>query len=115
MDREWPKEGLVKKLLLAGLVTMLGLVPVCSLAQSEERILVGQVQSVHESLTEITLTDGTALLTPPGVRFQPGALEAGVFVVAVYREQENGNKILTRLSVTRRTAPAVPSKSTMRD
>ena len=105
----------MKKLLLAGLVTMLGLGPVSSRAQSEERILVGQVQSVHQSLTEITLTDGTALLTPPGVRFQPVALEAGMLVIAVYREQENGNKILTRLSVMRRAAPAAPSKSTRRD
>src|SRR5262249_19172330 len=90
-----PREGFVKKLLLAGLITMFGLIPVCALAQREEKILVGQVQSVHESMTEITLTDGTALVTPPGVRFQPGALEAGMFVIAVYWEQENGNKILT--------------------
>ena len=105
----------MNKLLLVGLVTMLGLVPVASMAQPEEKILVGQVQSVHESLTEITLTDGTALVTPPGVRFQPGAVEAGMFVIARYWEQENGNKILTRLSVARRTDPGVPRKSTMRD
>jgi hypothetical protein len=105
----------VKKLLLAGLVTTLGLFPVCSLAQRAEKILVGQVQSVHESLTEITLTDGTALLTAPGVRFQPGDVEAGMLVIAGYWEQENGNKILTRLSASRRTEPKVPSKSNMRD
>jgi mannose-6-phosphate isomerase-like protein (cupin superfamily) len=69
-------------------------------------------------LTEITLTDGTALLTPPGVSFQPGNpgnVEAGMLVIAGYWEQENGNKILTRLSATRRTEPRVPSKPTMRD
>jgi hypothetical protein len=114
-SRVGPEEGFVKKLLVAGLLTMLGLIPVCSLAQSDEKILVGEVQSVHESLTEITLTDGTALLTPPGVRFQPDALEAGIFVIAVYWEQENGNKIVSRLSVARRTRPAAPSTSTIRD
>jgi hypothetical protein len=105
----------VKKLLLAGLVTILGLFPICSLAQRAEKILVAQVQNVHESLTEITLTDGTALLTPSGIRFQPGDVEAGMLVIAGYWEQENGNKMLTRLSATRRTEPKVPSKSTMRD
>ena len=105
----------MKKLLLAGTVTVLGLLPVTSLAQREERILVGRVQSVHESLTEITLTEGTALLTPPGVRFEPGAVEAGMLVIAVYWEQENGNKTLTRLSVARQAVPAVPSKSTIRE
>jgi hypothetical protein len=105
----------VKKLLLAVVVTMLGLVPLASLAQREEKIAIGQVQSVHESQTEIMLQDGTALLTPPGVRFRPGEVEAGMFVVAGYWEQENGNKILTRLSVMRRTDLGVPRKSTMRD
>jgi hypothetical protein len=115
MHQERLEEGFVKKLLLAGLIAMLGLVPVCSVAQPEEKILVGQVESVHESGTEMTLADGTMLLTPPGVRFQPGALQAGMLVIAVYWEQENGNKILSRLSVARQRAPAVPSESTLRD
>jgi hypothetical protein len=29
---------------------------------------------------------------------RPGAVQQGMQVVAVYREQENGNKILTRLA-----------------
>ena len=94
----------MKKLMLAGLVAMLGLAPVGSFsqayaqAQPDEKVIIGEVQSVDESGTELTLTDGTRLLTPPGAMFRPGALQQGMQVVAVYREQENGNKILTRLA-----------------
>ena len=94
----------MKKLMLAGLIATLGLAPTGSFrqayaqAQVEEKVIIGEVQSVDESGTELTLTDGTRLLTPPGAMFRPGALQQGMQVVAVYREQENGNKILTRLA-----------------
>jgi hypothetical protein len=111
------QEGLVKKLLSVVLVTLIGLAPAFALAQAqaEEKILVGEVQSVDESGTEITLRDGTKLLTPPGAVVRPGALTEGMLVVAGYREEENGNKILTRLS--RRpseAAPAAPTESPKR-
>lgn len=97
----------MKKLLFALAVPML-FAPVLSQAQqqSEEKMLVGRVQSVDPSGTEITLTDGTRLLTPPGARLQPGALEQGVLVVAVYRERENGDKVLMRLSREQREPAA---------
>jgi hypothetical protein len=107
----------MKKLLLAVLVALIGLGPAVALAQAqaEERILVGKVQSVDESRTEITLTDGTKLLTPPGSMVRPGALEEGMVVVAVYREEENGNKILRRLSRgENEPAPAPPIESPKR-
>ena len=94
----------MKKFMLAGLVAMLGLVLIAPISQayaqtqSEEKVIIGEVQSVDASGTEITLTDGTTLLTPPGAMLRPGALQQGMQVVAVYREQENGNKILTRLA-----------------
>jgi hypothetical protein len=96
----------LKKLMLAGLVAMLGFAPAVTLAQTqaEEKMLVGQVQSVDETGTKITLTDGTKLLTPPGSVIRPGALQEGTTVVAMYRE-ENGDKILTKLSL-RQGAPA---------
>ena len=87
-------------------VTLVGMVLVCVLAplyalaqtQSEEKMLVGRVQSVDDSGTELTLADGTKLLTPPGAQFNPGALERGMIVIAMYREQGDGRKVLTRLS-----------------
>jgi hypothetical protein len=109
----------VNKLLLAALVAMIGLAPALALAQAQakEKIVVGEVQSVDESRTEITLTDGTKLLTPPGAMVRPGALEEGMLVVAVYREEENGNKILTRLARGQREpapAPTPPIESPRR-
>ncbi len=90
----------MKKLILAALVATLGLAPMTTLAQTqpEEKVIIGEVQNVDASGTQITLTDGTVLLTPPGAMLRPGALQQGMQVVAVYREQENGNKILTRLA-----------------
>ena len=87
-------------------VMLVGMVLVCALGssyalaqtQSEEKMLVGQVQSVDDSGTELTLADGTKLLTPPGAQFNPGALEKGMIVIAMYREQGDGRKVLTRLS-----------------
>ena len=106
----------MKKLMLAGLVAVLGLAPAVALAQAqaEETILVGQVQSVDETGTKITLTDGTKLLTPPGSVIPPGALPEGTMVVTMYRE-ENGDKILTKLSLTQSApAPSTPSESPKR-
>ena len=77
-------------------------------------MLVGQVQSVDETGTEISLIDGAKLLTPPGSMLRPGALEEGMVVVAVYRE-ENGDKILTKLSLGHsEPAPSTPSESSKR-
>jgi len=90
--------------MLAGLVAALGLAPAGSLSQAsaqtqpEEKVIIGEVQSGDASGTELTLTDGTKLLTPPGAMLRPGAVQQGMQVAAVYREQENGNKILTRLA-----------------
>jgi len=99
----------LKKLMLAGLVAVLGLAPAVALAQAQakEMMLVGQVQSVDETGTKITLTDGTKLLTPPGSVIRPGDLEEGTMVVAMYRE-ENGDKILIKLAVGQ-SAPAPPT------
>jgi len=109
MPRRAAKEGAVKKWILAGLIATMGLAPALVLAQTrsesgpppaqgEERMLVGQVQSVDDSGTELTLTDGTKLLTPPGSRLRPGLLNEGMLIVAMYREL-NGDKILTRISL----------------
>ena len=76
--------------------------------QPQEKILQGEVQSIDESRTEITLTDGTTLVTPPGARLRPGALERGTIVIATYRE-ENGNNVLTGLLV--RDDERVPAAS----
>jgi hypothetical protein len=106
----------LKKLMLAGLVAVLGIAPAFALvqAQAEEKMLVGQVQGVDETGTQITLTDGTKLLTPPGSVVRPGALQEGTMVVAMYRE-ENGDKILTKLSLTQSApAPSTPSESPKR-
>jgi len=85
---------------LVGLVAVFALAPPYALAQtqSDEKMLVGWVQSVDESGTELILADGTKLVTPPGAQFNPGALEEGIVVVAMYREQDDGRKVLTRLS-----------------
>jgi hypothetical protein len=107
------KEDSLKKLMLAGLVAVLGFAPAFALAQAqgEEKMLVGQVQTVDETGTKITLTDGTKLLTPPGSVVRPGALQEGTMVVAMYRE-ENGDKILTKLSLRQGApAPSTPSES----
>jgi hypothetical protein len=104
------------KLMLAGLLAVLGLAPAVALAQAqpEETILVGQVQSVDETGTKITLTDGTELVTPPGSVIRPGALQPGTMVVAMYRE-ENGDKMLTGLSLTQsKPAPSTPGESPKR-
>ena len=105
----------MKKLILAGLVAVLGLTPAFALAQAqaEEKTLVGRVQSVDDTGTALTLTDGTTLLTPPGSMLRPGVLEKGMVVIAMYRE-ENGDKILTSISVGRDEAPSTPGESPRR-
>ncbi len=64
----------------------------------EERRIEGQVRSVDPSGTEITLTDGTKLTTPPQTTLEPGVLTEGAIVVASYRE-ENGKNVLTELAL----------------
>jgi Protein of unknown function (DUF1344) len=106
--------GSLKKLMLAGLVAVLGFAPAFALAQAQEKILVGQVQSVDETGTQITLTDGTKLLTPLGSVIRPRALQVGTRVVAMYLE-ENGDKIVTKLSLKQsEPAPSTPSESPKR-
>lgn len=78
----------------------------------EEKRIEGQVQSVDPSGTEITLTDGTKLATPPRTVLKPGVITEGTAVIASYRE-ENGRKVLTALSVKEPAAspPGVPRSS----
>jgi Protein of unknown function (DUF1344) len=64
----------------------------------EERRIEGQVRSVDPSGTEITLTDGTKLTTPPQTTLEPGVLKEGAIVIASYRE-ENGKNVLTELAL----------------
>src|SRR5262245_2967202 len=130
MPRHAAQEGSVKKLILAGLVVTVGFAPALVFAQTkgesseqapapgreqapsqgEERMVVGQVQSVDESGTELTLTDGTKLLTPPGSRLRPGVLNEGMLVVARYRE-ENGGKTRISLGQSAPAGPAAPEDS----
>ena len=97
------------KLMLAGLIAVLGFAPAFALAQAQQQMAVGQVQSVDGTGTKITLTDGTKLLTRLGSVIRPRALQAGTTVVAMYLE-ENGDKIVTKLSL-KPSAPAPSSAS----
>jgi hypothetical protein len=104
----------LNRLMLAGLVAVLSFAPAFALAQAQEKMLVGQVQSVDETGTQITLTDGTKLLTPLGSVIRPRALQEGTMVVAMYLE-ENGDKIVTKLSLKQSApAPSTPSESPKR-
>src|SRR5437660_9040040 len=67
-------------------------------APGEENAVEGRIESVDPTRTEITLSDGTRLVTPPGSVLKPGAVTEGMVVVASYRE-ENGAKVLTGLAV----------------
>jgi len=67
-------------------------------SQREKNAVEGRVESVDAARTEITLSDGTKLATPPGSVLRPGVVTPGMAVVASYREQ-NGVKILTGLAV----------------
>ena len=77
-------------------VALLAPVPALADEQPDEKVLVGQVQTIDQSGAAITLTDGTRLLAAPGAMLQQ--VEEGMRVIAVYREQENGDKVLIRLS-----------------
>ncbi len=107
----------MKKVWLAGLVVVVAFALSIAVAeaQSEEKIVLGQAERVDESGTELTLTDGTTLLTPPGAMLRPGVLEKGTLVLAMYREMENGNKILTRLARGQsQSVPTEPSEAPSR-
>jgi len=97
----------VKKLFFGIAAVLMLFTPGLSPAQQpEEKMLVGRVQSVDSSGTEITLTDGTRLVTPPGARLLPGSVEQGMLVLAVYRQGKNGDKVLTRLAREQREPAA---------
>jgi hypothetical protein len=55
-----------------------------------EKSVEGQVQSVNASGTEITLTDGTTLMTPLGAAIRPGVLEGFTWLPAI--ERRTGQK-----------------------
>jgi Protein of unknown function (DUF1344) len=63
-----------------------------------ENAVEGRIEIIDPSRTAITLSDGTKLVTPAGVVLKPGVVTEGMLVVASYRE-ENGAKVLTRLTV----------------
>jgi hypothetical protein len=77
--------------------------PAAGTPAAKEKIVQGEVKSVHPEGTEITLTDGTRLVAPPGAALRPGVLAEGMTVIASYRE-ENGEKVLTELAVTEPSA-----------
>jgi Protein of unknown function (DUF1344) len=64
----------------------------------EEKIVQGQVKTIHPAGTELTLADGMRLVAPPGAMITPGAVTEGMRVIASYREQ-NGENVLTELAV----------------
>jgi hypothetical protein len=69
----------------------------------EEKIVQGQVKSIDPAGTELTLTDGMRLVTPPGAMITPGAVTEGMAVIASYRE-ENGENVLSALAVEETSA-----------
>src|SRR5918995_1109850 len=75
-----------------------------------EQIVHGRVGSINAAGTEITLTDGTRLVAPPGAALKPGVLKEGMTMIASYRE-ENGEKVLTNLAVSE-PSPSPPTEST---
>src|SRR5215813_1712006 len=81
------REDSVKKLMLAGLVAMLGLAPVGSFsqayaqAQPDEKGIISEVHIGYDPEPERTRSDGTRLLPPPGAMFRPGALQQRTEVV----------------------------------
>jgi hypothetical protein len=81
-------------------------------ARGEEKTVEGQVMSIDPSSTELTLTDGTRLVTPPGAKIRPGVLTEGMTVVASYTE-ETGEKVLTGLAV-KQPEPSAPGGSPKR-
>lgn len=79
-------------------------------ARGAEKTVEGQVGSVDPSRTEITLTDGTRLVTPPGVVLRPGILTEGMIVVASYTE-ENGEKVMTGIAVKDKGPSGSPNQN----
>jgi hypothetical protein len=77
--------------------------PAPPVEQSPQKILQGQIKSINPARTEITLTDGTKLVAPPGAAVKQGAVTEGMTVIASYREQ-NGEKVLTELAVEKSSA-----------
>jgi hypothetical protein len=77
---------------------------------AREILVEGQVKDIDASGTELTLTDGTRLLAPPGSAIRQGVLTAGMSVIASYREQ-NGEKVLTGLAVKQEPSAAPPAAS----
>ena len=67
-------------------------------APEQEKRVEGQVKAINAARTEITLTDGTRLVAPPGAALKPGVLAEGMTVVASYKE-ESGEKVMTELAV----------------
>jgi hypothetical protein len=72
--------------------------PAAGTPAAKDKIVQGEVRSIHPAGTEITLTDGTRLVVPPGAALRPGVLAEGMTVIASYME-ENGEKVLTELAV----------------
>ena len=92
------EEGLLKPQRLAGQAGLVGYTPApLAQTQAEEKLVVAQVRNVNETGTAITLVDGTRLLTPPGWTVRRGVLTHGTLVIASYREEEDGNQVLTKL------------------
>ena len=90
--------------------------PGVQLPPGEDKIIEGEVRSIDPSGREITLTDGTRLVAPPGAALKPGVLSEGMKVIASYREH-NGDNVLTELALkepsasppTEPKAPGAPS------
>jgi hypothetical protein len=73
------------------------------------RIIEGQVKDVHPSGKELTLTDGTRLVAPPGSVIKPGLVTEGTIVIAIYSE-EGGEKVMTELMVGKEPSASPPSE-----
>src|SRR5262245_12110996 len=74
-----------------------------------EKIVEGQVKSVDPSEREITLMDGTTLVSPLGASLKSGVRREGTTVIATYRE-EQGQNVLTALMVADPSASPPPSE-----
>lgn len=63
--------------------------PGVQLPPGEDKSIEGEVRSIDPSGREITLTDGTRLIAPPGAVLKPGVLTEGMKVIASYREHND--------------------------
>jgi hypothetical protein len=75
----------------------------------QEKTVQGQVKSINPSRTELTLTDGTKLVAPPGAVIRPGLLTEGAIVIASYRE-EAGEKVMTELALVKEPSASPPGE-----